>query len=186
MKVASLLSDRRLALQLASGMAYLRGIEVGRTPRVWGKPTIEASNLSIGDGLILHSRLRTTRIAGPGLIRIGDRVTINHGCTIVARDAITIGDDVGLAEEVFLMDSSGHGVTGAAVEARPIIIEHGAWIGLRAIVLPGVTVGSRSIVGAGSIVTRDVPSETVVAGNPARHIRDLTYPPGISRAWHGY
>jgi acetyltransferase-like isoleucine patch superfamily enzyme len=186
MSALRLLADRRLALQLLSGMAYLHGVEVGRTPRVWGKPAIEASNLSIGDGLILHSRLRTTRIAGAGAIRIGNRVMINHGCTIVARDAITIGDDAGLAEEVFLMDSSGHGLAGGAIETKPIVIENGAWIGLRAIVLPGVTVGSRSIVGAGSIVTKDVPRETIVAGNPARHVRDLAYPPGVARAWHGY
>jgi len=179
-------AGRRHYSRRLGGIVFLRGVDVGTTPLVWGKPTIEALDLRIGDGFVLHSKLRTTRIAGPGSIRIGDRVQINHGSTITARESVTIGNDVTLAEDVFVLDSSGHGIEGGAVEAKPVVIENGAWIGMRSIILPGVTVGHRSIVAAGSVVTKDVPPETIVAGNPARHVRDLVYPEGVARAWHGY
>jgi acetyltransferase-like isoleucine patch superfamily enzyme len=172
---------RRYLSQRLGGIVFLRGIDVGTTPMVWGKPMIEASNLCIGDEFLLHSKLRTTRIAGKGAIRIGDRVFINHGSTITARQSVAIGNDVALAEDVFVLDSSGHGIEGGAVEAKPVVIENGAWVGMRSIILPGVTVGHRSIIAAGSVVTKDVPSESVVAGNPARHVRDLVYPEGVDR-----
>jgi acetyltransferase-like isoleucine patch superfamily enzyme len=172
---------RRLA-----ALVYLRGADVGAGAQVWGKPVIEAADLKIGDGFLLHSRLRCTRIAGDGRIRIGDRVFINHGCAITARGSVTIGDDVALAEDVFVLDNSGHGIEGGAVQVKPVTIENGAWVGMRSVVLPGVTVGQRSIVAAGSIVTKDVPAETVVAGNPASYVRHLVYPEGVTRAWHGH
>jgi serine acetyltransferase len=65
-----------------------------------------------------------------------------------------------------------------------VVIGDGTWVGTRAIVLPGVTIGSRAVVAAGSVVTRDVPDEVLVAGNPARVVRELTYPPYCRRAWH--
>jgi acetyltransferase-like isoleucine patch superfamily enzyme len=177
---------RRYYSQRLGGRIFLRSVDVGATPLVWGKPTIEASNLFIGDEFLLYSKLRTTRIAGKGLIRIGNRVFINHGSTITARESVMIGNDVALAEDVFVLDSGGHGIEGGPVEAKPVVIENGVWIGMRSIILPGVTVGHRSIVAAGSVVTKDVPPESVVAGNPARHVRDLVYPEGVVRAWHGY
>jgi maltose O-acetyltransferase len=82
------------------------------------------------------------------------------------------------------MDTPSHGMEGQAPEARPVVIGDGTWVGTRAIVLPGVTIGSRAVVAAGSVVTRDVPDEVLVAGNPARVVRELTYPPYCRRAWH--
>ena len=66
----------------------------------------------------------------------------------------------------------------------PITIGDGCWIGARAIILPGVTLGRRVLVAAGAVVTRDVPDDSLVAGNPARVVRSLEYPPGCKRAWH--
>jgi acetyltransferase-like isoleucine patch superfamily enzyme len=59
------------------------------------------------------------------------------------------------------------------IESRPVFVRDGVWIGANAVVLKGVTVGRGAIVGAGSVVTKDVPEYTVVAGNPARTIREL-------------
>ncbi len=62
---------------------------------------------------------------------------------------------------------------------------NGSWIGAGASVLPGVTIGSRVVVAAGSVVTKDVPDDTLVGGNPAKPVRALRYPDGCVRAWHG-
>jgi hypothetical protein len=63
-------------------------------------------------------------------------------------------------------------------------IGSGSWIGARAMILPGVTIGSRVMVAAGAVVTRDVPADSLVAGNPGRVVRKLNYPDGCLRAWH--
>ncbi len=166
-------------------MVYLRGVHVGRSPIVWGRPIIEVAELVIGDSFNLQSKYRRTRLAGTGAIRIGDRVFINHGATIIAKVAVTIGDDVLVAEDVWIADYHGHGIEGRAGVPSPVTIGDGCWIGLRAVVMPGVTIGARSIVATGSIVTRDVPAETIVAGAPARHLRDLHLPAGVTTAWYG-
>jgi hypothetical protein len=82
------------------------------------------------------------------------------------------------------MDSNSHGVEGREHVEAPVRIGDGSWLGARAMVLPGVTIGKRVVVAAGSVVTRDVPDDVLVAGNPARVVRALTYPAGCRRAWH--
>jgi acetyltransferase-like isoleucine patch superfamily enzyme len=176
---------RRHYTQRLGGLLYLRNYDVGEKPLVWGKPTIEAADLRIGDELRLYSKLRTSRIAGSGAIRIGNRVFINHGVSITSRASVTIEDEAGLAQDVLVLDNSGHEIEGNGVVAKRIVVGKGAWIGLRAIILPGVRVGQRSIVAAGAVVTTDVLPETLVAGNPARAIRELAYPEGVTRAWSG-
>lgn len=110
-------------------------------------------------------------------IFLGDRVFINFNCTILDCARIDIEDDVLIAPNVSFYAAT-HPldpvVRVSLLEmARPIRIERAAWIGGSAILLPGVTVGAESVVGAGSVVTRDVPPRTVVTGNPARVIREL-------------
>jgi serine acetyltransferase len=68
----------------------------------------------------------------------------------------------------------------------PVRIGDGSWIGTRAVILPGVTIGRRVLVAAGAVVARDVPDDSLVAGNPARVVRTLSYPPGCLRAWHDH
>jgi acetyltransferase-like isoleucine patch superfamily enzyme len=82
------------------------------------------------------------------------------------------------------MDSNSHGVEGRPHVEAPVVIGDGTWVGARAMVLPGVTIGRRVVVAAGSVVTRDVPDDVLVAGNPARVVRPLDYPAGCKRAWH--
>lgn len=107
---------------------------------------------------------------------VGERVFINHGCTLNDLGGITIGDDVMLGPNVQLI-SSGHPTEPAerrrAVTLAPIVIGRGVWIGAGATVLQGVTVGEDAVIGAGAVVTRDVPGRTVVAGVPARRLRDV-------------
>ena len=108
-------------------------------------------------------------------IRVGKNVFINHACTFMDRGGITLGDDVFIGPKVCLITEN-HGLEPTmrrTLTSKPIHIERGAWIGAGAIVLPGVTVGENAVVGAGSVVTHDVPANTVVAGNPAKVIKQI-------------
>jgi len=164
---------------------HLRKVRsVGRNPIVLGKPRIDATNLVIGDNFSLWSAHRQTLVTGWGQMRFGDRCFVNSGSIVFSACEVTVGDDVALANEVYVMDSDSHGVEGRAVKEEPVRIGDGTWVGARAIILPGVTIGRRCLIAAGSVVSKDVPDDTLVAGNPARVIRKLEYPPGITRAWH--
>jgi len=157
---------------------------VGIQATVLGSPRIDATDLEIGDHFSIWSAHRQTLITGWGRIRIGDRVFINSGAIVFSACEVTIGDDVALANEVYVLDSDSHGVEGRDVKEEPVRIGAGTWVGARSIILPGVTIGRRCLIAAGSVVSRDVPDDTLVAGNPARPVRDLVYPDGITRAWH--
>lgn len=110
-------------------------------------------------------------------IRVGERVFVNFDCTILDCGPVTIGDGVQIASGVQLL-AADHPrepeLRAAGSElGRPVVIEDNVWLGAGAIVCPGVRVGRDSIVGAGSVVTRDVPAGVVAVGNPCRVIREL-------------
>jgi acetyltransferase-like isoleucine patch superfamily enzyme len=157
---------------------------VGTGARVLGDPIVDGTDLEIGDRFQIWSAHRQTIVSGPGAIRIGTGVFINVGVMVYAEVGVTIGDDVALANEVYVMDTSSHGIEGGDPRAAPVRIGDGTWVGARAIILPGVTIGRRVVVGAGAVVSRDVPDDVLVAGNPARVVRPLTYPRNCKRAWH--
>jgi acetyltransferase-like isoleucine patch superfamily enzyme len=171
--------------QRAKAIWSLRKVaKVGRKAVVLGRPTINATDLEVGDEFKIWSGHRQTLISGWGRIRIGDRVFVNCGTVLISVLAVEIGNDVALANEVYIMDSNSHGVEGREHVEAPVRIGDGSWLGARAMVLPGVTIGRRVVVAAGAVVTRDVPDDVLVAGNPARVVRSLSYPPGCRRAWH--
>lgn len=174
-----------MSRHLARSKWYLRRArQVGIGPMVGGSPVVEATDLEVGDHFKIWSTFRTTFVSGWGRIRIGNRVFINCGVVLFSVHAITIEDDVAIANEAYLTDTNSHGVEGRGPADGPIVIGRGSWIGARAIILPNVTIGQRVVVAAGSVVTRDVPDDVLVAGNPARVVRQLTYPLGCQRAWH--
>lgn len=114
----------------------------------------------------------------PKNVRIGENCSINHGVFILGRTGVVIGDNVSLSARCMLMDAGlditnfRHAATKEHVE-RPIIIKSGSWIGAGAIVLSGVTIGERCIIGAGSVVTKDIPDFSIAVGNPAKVVRQL-------------
>ena len=164
---------------------YLRGAKkVGAWPGVGGRPCVEATDLEIGDAIKIWSTHRRTLISGWGRIRIGSRVFINSGSMVFSVKEITIGDDVALSSEVYITDTNSHGVEGRDPVVAPVRIGSGSWIGTRAVILPGVTIGRRVLVAAGAVVSKDVPDDSLVAGNPGTVVRTLSYPPGCLRAWH--
>ncbi len=130
----------------------------------------------VDDSVLLIPPFYTT--GGPD-IRLGRNVFINQNCTFYDLGGLSIADDVMIGPNVNLI-TSGHPLAPSQrrdfVTARPIAIERNVWIAAGATVIGGVTVGENSVVAAGSVVTRDVPPNTLVAGNPARVVRPLEEP----------
>ena len=124
----------------------------------------------IGENSFLHAPL-----AGAAFekITIGSGVYINSNLLAMARGGITIADDVQIAANVQLLTNNHDPYDRQILTCKPIVIRKGAWIGAGATILPGVTVGRYAIVGAASVVTRDVGDYEVVVGNPARLVRKL-------------
>lgn len=107
--------------------------------------------------------------------RIGKNVFVNHGCSFLDLGGITIEDDVLIGPQVKLVTEN-HPVEPTnrkSLDLKAIHIQKNAWIGSGAIILPGVTVGENAIVAAGAVVTQDVPSNTIVGGVPAKHIKNI-------------
>ncbi len=114
--------------------------------------------------------------AGGDEIRIGRNVFVNQNCTFYDLGGLDIGDDVMIGPNVSLI-TAGHPLEPsqrrAATIGKPIVIGRNVWIAAGATIIGGVTVGENSVVAAGSVVTRDVPPNTLVGGNPARVIRPI-------------
>jgi len=111
-------------------------------------------------------------------IKIGDFSKIGINCRIQCAATLTIGNYVGIASDVQIIDVNHNFAdtnipifTQGYLEPSPIVIEDDVWIGARAIILPGVTIGKGSIIGAAAVVTKDIPPYSIVGGNPAKIIK---------------
>jgi len=140
-------------------------------------------HIAIGDGCLIGAGSWLTvpehHAPGPNLI-LGNRVRINQ-TSISAVARVEIEDGVAMARGCYISDHS-HGFDDPELYIRdqpiarvaPVLIRQGAWLGHNVVVLPGVTIGRGSVVGANSVVRSDVPDRAVVAGSPARLIRELS------------
>ena len=106
-------------------------------------------------------------------MKIGKHVFINSNLLAMARGGITIEDEVQIAANVQLISNNHDEYDRQVLTCKPVRIKKGAWIGAGASILPGVCVGKHAIVGAGSVVTKDVPDYAVSVGNPAKVIKML-------------
>jgi len=149
---------------------------------------VGGNELKIGSDTIFESRVAFDR--PNARIEVGDRCFVGSGL-LVAAEQIVIGDDVMLSWGVTIVDHNSHAVNfesrrrdvldwakgkkdWSVVSQKPVVLESKCWVGFDASILKGVTIGEGAIVAAGSVVTRDVPAWTVVGGNPARILRELT------------
>lgn len=157
------------------------GLRIERIPYIRGSGRIE-----IGEQVYMSGRIGIGLSSrSPGvtpLLHIGSYSFIGHQCSFNVRHGIHIGDHCLLAGGVVIQDHDGHPLDPArrrAGEPAPeeavhrVCIGDGAWIGRRSMILKGVTIGENAVVGAGSLVVRDVPANSLVAGSPARLIRYL-------------
>ena len=172
----------------------LKGVEVGERVNFNGFPWIllePGSKLLIGpectfvsDFYVNNAGINHPCILSAtspnSIIKIGKGSGMS-GATIVAAESVEIGEYVNIGVNSCIYDTDFHPLD-PVIRRRhptenacssPIIIEDDVWLGANVIVLKGVTIGARSIVGAGSVVTHDVPPDTVVAGNPAKVIKSL-------------
>jgi acetyltransferase-like isoleucine patch superfamily enzyme len=131
----------------------------------------------LGEGVSLNGTVVPVELVTyeSGRIEIGNHTFINYGSSIAARASVKIGSHCLLGHYTFVMDNDQHDVVRhwELPQSDPVIIEDHVWIGSKVVILPGVRIGSHAVIGAGSIVTKDVPPRCVVAGNPARVLRHL-------------
>lgn len=141
--------------------------------------------ISIGKMVTIskHSRLEVVAIPNDDkpAISIGNNTSIQHYFHCGAATSVSIGADVLIASRVFITDHDhryDHPFLSARVSkelrAKPVIINDGAWLGEGVVVLKGVTIGSRSVIGANSVVSKDIPPFCVAAGNPATIIKQFS------------
>jgi acetyltransferase-like isoleucine patch superfamily enzyme len=127
-------------------------------------------------------------LEGEGRITIGRYSLICPGVRISAARDITVGDSCMLAQGALVTDADWHGIYDRSLsvgQTAPVVIEDNVWIGDSAMVFKGVTIGRNSIIGAGSVVLRDIPANCVAAGNPAAVVKtlDVRQPMKTRREW---
>jgi len=118
---------------------------------------------------------RSTRRAGAS---IGERTLINRNCCLDVRNPLTIANDVSISAEVVILTTQhDHDDASFVLQGKGVVIEDHVWIGMRAMVMPGVTIGRGAVVAAGAVVTKDVAPLDIVAGVPARPVGRRAHQP---------
>jgi acetyltransferase-like isoleucine patch superfamily enzyme len=129
----------------------------------------------LGDYSVIESFATINNAVGD--VRIGDYTRIGLHNTIIG--PVTIGNHVNLAQGITVtalnhnFEDSNKRIDEQGVSTNPVIIEDDIWIGANAVILPGVTIGHHSVVAAGAVVTKDVPPHSLVAGVPAKIIKQI-------------
>ena len=156
---------------------------VGARLVVFGPQHVEVTgdNVRLGDHVHMMAKadapVRFTSYAEPGgHIEIGDYTIVLPGVRIASALSIKVGQNCMFAGHSYVSDADWHDIydrTAAPGGVREVVLEDNVWVGASAIVCKGVTVGENSVIGAGAVVASDVPANVIVAGNPARVIREL-------------
>ena len=181
--------DRRLSFWASTSAQDSRGkkfASFGNRSLIMWKPTtvFNEQYISIGDDTLIGPGVALSAGMVPGqeciskvVVSIGDRCLIGRGSGIVGHFSIEIGNDVWTGHHVYITDQN-HGyddvtrpISQQSQPERPVVIGDGSWLGHGAVVLPGVTIGKHVVIGANSVVTKDIPDFSVAVGSPARVIR---------------
>jgi acetyltransferase-like isoleucine patch superfamily enzyme len=165
-------------------------IQVGKWVRTYGRPAVTnlGGQLIIGDrSTIFSNTVRSEFVVHPGgKIEIGSGVFLNYGASLSAHELVAIGDGWQIGAYANFMNNDYHrvGDLSASSESGPIVLGRNVWLGVRVVVLKGVTIGGKSVIGAGSVVTKSVPANCLAAGVPAKIIRRFDAPEGLDESSH--
>jgi putative colanic acid biosynthesis acetyltransferase WcaF len=153
--------------------AVAHALLVRTSPRplhAWRAAVLRAFGARLGRGCRVYPG---AKIWAPWNLVCGDGACIADGAEVYNPDVITIGERAVVSQGAYLCGAThDYDAPDFPLTSAPITIGRGAWVAARAIVLPGVTVGEGCVIGAGSVVTRDMPPRTVCVGNPCRVIRN--------------
>lgn len=190
---------RKIVVWLSRTVNRLRflseGVRLGSHPVIEGRVYVmraSGAEIRIGDNVHITGGMfinKLSRSASAGIcaasgahIEIGDNVGMSSPA-IWAMNSITVCDNASVGADCIIMDHDAHSIDFAQrrsplsdkpnIKSSPVRIGRDVWLGTRVIVLKGVTIGDRSIVGAGSVVTEDIPEGEIWAGNPAKFIRKV-------------
>ena len=161
-------------------------IRIGKSCKFQGKVKfyrLQDSTITIGNNCIFNSQ-STSNLSGlfsPCIIstaKKGARITIGNNCgfsgtRIRAGADITIGNNVRCGANTYIASTDAHSDDYRAGKDRPIVLEDNVWLGLNVVVLKGVHIGKNSLIGANSVVTKDIPANVIAVGNPCRVIKEI-------------
>lgn len=186
--------DRMLSEIGTRSLFYVNNVQYGSGLRSHGMPVVDVNDdciVIIGNEVSLISGRHYNPIGRNqpcylianygGVIRIGDRVGMS-ATALVCHSSIIIGDDVKIGGNTVIYDTDFHVVGHRCSTSRedndqaktaPVVIGRRAFIGAHVTILKGVTIGENAVVGAGSVVTKDIPANQIWGGNPARFLRSL-------------
>ena len=164
------------------------GVKLGKNCRFLGKTyfrKLPNTNIQIGDNCTFNSIFKASTLQNrtcsivtnpsnfEAKIEIGNNCGFS-GTVIVAFRSIKIGNNLKCGANTFIFDGDFHLDDPRVGEPKPIIIEDNVWLGINSIVMKGVSIGKNSVIGANSVVVKDIPANVIAAGNPCRVIKPLT------------
>ncbi|MCU6770344.1 Putative acetyltransferase SACOL2570 [uncultured Bacteroides sp.] len=165
--------------------AYYWGIKLGKNPKFRGHCFFKkaySTEITIGDNFSAVSIVKESNLVKRpctiqtnrkgACLKIGNNVRMS-GCIIACFKNIKIGDNVRIGGNCTIFDGDFHLDDSRVGQPRDIVIEDNVWLGYEVIVLKGVHIGANSVIGAGSVVTKDIPSNSVAAGNPCKIIKKI-------------
>lgn len=176
-KIFKVLCNPQLAVALLNAQLRIRAkARLPLSVRLYGRIYFRAGgDVEFGDGVSLVGTLVPIEIVSHegSHISIGEHTFINYGASITAYREVRIGRHCLLGHHLRIIDRNEYGIEQREIAppAAPVLIEDHVWIGAHVIILPGVRIGRNSAIGAGSVVTKDVPPNCLVVGNPARVLR---------------
>jgi acetyltransferase-like isoleucine patch superfamily enzyme len=176
-KALKVLRSPRLAAALVNAQVQIRGkARLPLSVRLTGRIRLrDKGDVEFGQGVTLIGDVVPIEFVSHkgACISIGDHTFINYGSSISAHKLVKIGCHCLLGHHTLILDNNEHGIEQREVvpPSAPVLIEDHVWIGSRVIILPGVFIGHHSVVGAGSVVTEDIPADCLAVGNPARVVR---------------
>lgn len=170
--------DPRQLVPVLNAQLRLRGTHVPLSARLWGRACVSGrGRISFGERVRLVGTTVPVELAtsGLGTVTIGAGSYVNYGTSIAALESVSIGAGCHIGQYAIINDNDYHDLHDRSVvpPSAPVVLEDRVWLGARVIVLKGVRIGHDAVIGAGSVVTRDVPPRTLSVGVPARVIKQL-------------